>query len=197
MKLILVRHGETEWSANGRHTSFTDLPLTELGRSRVELASFVIKRMLKGELDSVEVFSSPLRRARETAEIICNSRWPIVSTPDLTEMNYGDYEGLTPQQIRESRPSWDIWIDGCPNGETVELVGQRMEKFIESVYRTDSTKLIFAHGHVLRILAARAIGLQSHQGRIFTLDTASVSVIEDVRGNRVLKLWNVNPSIVV
>jgi probable phosphoglycerate mutase len=195
MRLVLVRHGATDWSVAARHTGITDLPLTELGREQATATAKGIRRLLGENYEPSNVYSSPLVRSLETASIVCGQSGPIIEDPRLLEFNYGDYEGLTPAAIRELRPEWDIWRDGCPNGETAETVGHRVDAFITSLPGSDETNIVFSHGHLIRILAARSIGLNAEQGRIFTLDTATISVVEDVRGKRVIKLWNLDASL--
>jgi len=195
MRLVLVRHGATAWSVAARHTGTTDLPLTELGREQAAATAKGIRRLFGKDFESSNVYSSPLVRSLETASIVCGRTRTIIEDPRLLEFNYGDYEGLAPAAIRELRPQWDIWRDGCPNGETVEAVGHRVDAFIASLPGGEETNVVFSHGHLIRILAAKSIGLIAEQGRIFTLDTATISVIEDVRGKRVIKLWNLDASL--
>lgn len=177
----------------GQHTGKSDIPLTPLGLDQAELAKIAALRVLGEELEAANVYSSPLSRALVTARCVVGDR-EIEISDHLLEFNYGDYEGLTPSQVRDKRPGWDIWRDGCPNGETPELVGKRADSFL-ALLDQKSVNVAFAHGHIIRILAARAVGLEARQGRIFTLDTATVSLIEDVRGIRVIKLWNLDPTI--
>jgi len=197
VKLLIVRHGATEWSLTGQHTGKTDIPLTELGVKQAGLARRAAVRLVGDELETAAVFTSPLQRARKTAEAVMarpNSEFTV--TENLLEYDYGQYEGLTPGQIRELRPGWDIWRDGCPGGESPEDVGARAHAFIKQVEQEDRLVVAFAHGHIIRILGACAVGLPAAQGQIFTLDTATLSVIEDVRGKRVIKTWNLDPRLV-
>lgn len=195
MKLILVRHGATEWSVTGQHTGTTDIPLTSEGVIQGRRAALAVAKLLGDEMESVPIFSSPLGRARITAGLVFGEDRPLRIDGDLTEYNYGRYEGLTPAQIRDIAPGWDIWRDGCPDGETCEMVGNRVDRFLLAAEAAGPTVAAVAHGHLIRILAARAVGLPPEQGQIFTLDTATVSVIEDVRGKRVLKIWNLDPRL--
>lgn len=187
MKLILVRHGATEWSANGRHTGRSDLPLTDDGReqaanARVKVASMVGHTFAIG-------WSSPLVRARTTADIVLGGK-PYSVDDRLREFDYGSYEGLTTAQIREREPGWTVWA-GCPGGETVADVAARCDGFLADVRASPATVgLIFAHGHLLRILAARAIGQPGEFGRVLGLDTASVSVLDELRDGISITLWN-------
>ena len=193
MKLLLVRHGATEWSATGQHTGSTDIPLTPIGVAQAGLAARAVEVVVGQELAAARVYSSPMSRALVTAHRVVGDDYPIVVTSDLLEYNYGDYEGLTPAQIRGRRPGWDIWRDGCPGGEQPEEVGARADLFLDAIAANPGLTIAFAHGHIIRILAARALGLTATQGQIFTLDTATLSLIEDVRGKRVIKLWNLDP----
>jgi broad specificity phosphatase PhoE len=185
-ELWLVRHGETEWSRTGRHTSVTDLELTPDGEA--------VAARLKGPLAEqsfVRVLSSPRRRARRTAEL---AGFPSADTDDdLAEWAYGDYEGLTTPQIHESDPDWSVWTGVTPGGETPERVTTRLDRVVAAAREAGGRTLVFAHGHSLRALAARWLGLDVSQGRIFDLDTATVSVLGDDRGTPVVRRWNVAP----
>jgi probable phosphoglycerate mutase len=150
--------------------------------------------MIGARLDAAAVFSSPLARALDSAQIVVGADGEIRVDQNLIEFNYGDYEGLTSEEIRDLRPGWDIWRDGCPNGENADDVGQRADKFLAGLDGGPELVLVFCHSHMIRIMAARAIGLDARQGQIFTLDTATVSMIEDVRGKRVIKKWNFDPN---
>ena len=186
-EIHLIRHGETEWSLNGRHTGVTDIPLTEQGRQQA--------RLLKQELITRNfelVLTSPLRRARETCELAGLAERAEID-PDLMEWNYGDYEGLTSEQIHASRPAWTIFNDGAPGGETPEQVGVRVDRVIARVRARRSDAALFAHGHVLRVLAARWLGLAPSAGAHFLLDTATLCVLNSDGGVAALKRWNVSP----
>ena len=189
MELILVRHGETEWSRSGQHTGRTDLPLTEAGRAEGAAARPIVEQLLGGR--PPRLFTSPRARAIATSELVLPGLDKAIA-PQIAEYDYGDYEGLTSVQIRERQPDWDIWRDGCPNGETTEAVGARADEFLAGM---DGLVVAFSHGHMLRILAARFLGLPAAQGRIFTLDTAAVSVLKIVRGAPVVALWNVTRAL--
>jgi probable phosphoglycerate mutase len=187
VKLILVRHGATDWSANGRHTGRTDVMLTEHGRRQAEVSRRKVQAMV-GHTYAIS-WSSPLARSRQTAEIVLGGA-PYTVDPRLGEFDYGDYEGLTTAQIREKAPGWTVW-DGCPGGETVADVAARADAFLADAHMSPaSVGIVFAHGHLLRIFAARAIGQQGELGRHLGLDTASVSIIEDLRDGPALTLWN-------
>lgn len=193
MQLILVRHGATAWSAVGRHTGETDVPLSGEGETQALSARGAIHHLLSGQTDTVRVYASPLQRAFRTAEIVCGDLFDIESDPRLIEMDYGDYEGLTTIQIRELHPHWDLWLDGCPGGEAVIDVGRRVDGFLKTL-DDDATTLIFAHGHLLRVLAARVLGLSASDGRIFEIDPATVSIIGDRRGHKSITVWNADAS---
>ena len=184
MKLILVRHGATEWSASGRHTGLTDLALTEVGVAQAQAVQTRVLGLIAGEFS---VWSSPLQRARKTAEIVFPAQ-PYRVDERLREFNYGDYEGLTTPQIRVGRPGWTVW-DGCPGGETWQAVAARVDSFLHDLPEK-STNVIVAHGHLLRILGARSIGQLGDFGRHLSLDTASVSLIDDFRDGTAIVHWN-------
>ena len=195
VELWLVRHGETEWSLSGAHTGRTDIPLTERGR---ELATD-LRDYLAGTTFAA-VFTSPMRRARETADL---AGYGDVAKIDegLREWDYGVYEGKTTKEIRESEPGWNVWVNEIRGGETAEQVGARADGVIEralaaagkSADDTPSRVALFAHAHILRILAARWVGLGARSGQIFALGTGSVSVLGWERETRVVKHWNQEP----
>jgi broad specificity phosphatase PhoE len=180
----LVRHGETEWAREGRHTSRTDVPLTELGRSQAVAAG----RKLAGT-PFVLVLASPRERARETARI-AGFGDRVEVDDDLREWDYGDDEGRTTAEIRMDRPDWTIFRDGPRGGETIEQVAARADRVIARVRAADGDVLLFGHGHQLRILAARWLALDPAEGRLFALSTATVSVLGWEREQPVLLRWN-------
>jgi broad specificity phosphatase PhoE len=181
-ELWLVRHGETEWSRSGKHTSTTDLPLTERGE---EVARSLTDRLAEVPFDLV--LSSPRQRALRTAEL---TGFPDVTTDeDLVEWGYGDYEGVTTEEIRESVPGWTVWSHPTPGGETPEQVTARLDRVLERVREHDRV-LAFGHGHALRALVARWIGRPVTEGRLFVLDTATVSVLGYERETPVVVRWN-------
>jgi broad specificity phosphatase PhoE len=182
MEIVLVRHGETEWSRDGRHTGRTDLPLTENGRRQAELL-----RGALAEWGFTQVLSSPLQRALETCRL-AGLGDSAQTTDDLREWDYGEYEGITTAQIRESRPDWYLWRDGCPGGEQAADVGRRVDRVIASLGEGDVA--LFAHGHVLRVLAARWIGLEPEAGALLALGTGTLSVLGYERETRVVTRWN-------
>lgn len=186
-QLWLVRHGETEWSLNGRHTSTTDLPLTEAG----EAGAGAVAASLAG-IEFAQVLTSPRRRARRTAELAGFGDAEV--DEDLAEWAYGDYEGLTTPQIRETVPGWSVWTHLCPGGETAADVSARLDRVVARAHATDGKTLVFAHSHSLRGLTARWLGLDVSEGRLFALDTSTVSVLGVDRGTPVVRRWNVSPS---
>jgi broad specificity phosphatase PhoE len=182
VEVWLLRHAATEWSRSGRHTGRTDVPLTDEGRERAR----ALRERVAGH-DFALVLSSPLSRARETAELVGLA--PELRD-DLLEFDYGDYEGITTAQIRETRPDWYLWRDGSPNGETPADVGRRVDRVIEEALRADGDVAIVAHGHVLRALAARWVEEPASFGGRLRLDTGSISVLGFEREVRVIARWN-------
>jgi broad specificity phosphatase PhoE len=182
LSLWLLRHAETEWSRSGRHTGRTDVPLTEDGRERARALS---ERLAGREF--ALVLSSPLSRARETAELA--GLQPQLRD-DLLEFDYGSYEGITTAEIREQRPGWYLWHDGSPGGETADDVGARVDRVIEEALGAEGDVALFAHGHVLRALAARWVGRPASFGGALKLDTGAVSVLGFEREVRVIVRWN-------
>ena len=186
-RLWLVRHGETAWSRSGQHTSHTDLPLEPDGRTQAEAAG----ALLAGTQFAL-VLSSPRARAVETSTV---AGWGdrIEICDDLTEWDYGDYEGRTTDDIRIDRPGWSLWVDGVPAGETAAEVGRRADRVIDRARSAGGDVLCFAHGHLLRVLAARWVGLPPIGGRLLTLDAGSVSVLGWERDVPVIDRWNLRP----
>jgi len=187
-ELWLIRHGETEWSLSGQHTGHTDIPLTEAGRANAA----ALGRYLAGR-DFAMVLASPLQRARETCELAGFGAVCQVD-PNLREWDYGDYEGLTTAEIRARRPDWSLWICGVPNGETVEQVGARAQAVIYRAEAASGDVALFAHGHLLRILTARWLGLPPADGRLFALNPGSLSTLGHERETRVISWWNWKPA---
>ena len=184
--LWLVRHGQTEWSASGRHTGRTDLPLDDDGRAQArELGT-----ALAG-LSVALVLTSPLARARETCALAGFGDRAVVDD-DLQEWDYGDYDGLTTEEIRAARPGWTLWRDGCPAGETAAQVAARADRVICRAQNVDGDTIVFAHGHLLRVLAARWIGLGPEAGALLALATATVSLLGWEREQAVVRRWNVD-----
>jgi probable phosphoglycerate mutase len=183
-QLWLIRHGETEWSLSGAHTGRTDIPLTPNGVARAK----AIGRYLDGRQFAL-VLTSPLGRARETCR---NAGYFDVAQTDqdLREWDYGDYEGRSTAQIQQDRPGWNLWRDGVVNGETVEQVGVRARRVIARALQAEGDSALFAHGHILRILSSCWLDLAPQDGRLFGLDTASVSILGWERETKVVRLWN-------
>lgn len=183
-QIYLIRHGETEWAKNGRHTGRTDIPLTDAGR---EQAGFLLP--IFDDVKFTQIMSSPLKRALETAGIA--GLGPRLETEaDLMEWDYGDYEGLTTKQIRERAPGWSIWTHLCPNGETLDQVIQRVDRVVAKILSTEGNVAIFSHGHFLRVLVSRWIGLPGNAGSRFLLGTSTLSILGYENGLPVIKTWN-------
>ena len=183
-QVVLVRHGETEWSREGRHTGRTDVPLTEQGRRQAEAVGAAL-----GDRDFALVLTSPLGRALETCRL---AGFGDRAQPrdELMEWDYGAYEGRTTSEIREERPGWTLWRDGVRDGETIEQVGQRVDRVLEQIRTIEGDALLFAHGHVLRVLTARWLELEPDAGRLFALDPATLSTLGYERETPVIQLWN-------
>ena len=187
MQIVLVRHGETEWSLSGQHTSRTDLPLTERGRERARALG-----PLLGGWDFSLVLTSPLQRARETCQLAgFGDRAEVLD--DLREWDYGEYEGLTTPQIREQRPDWSLWRDGCPGGEQPSEIGGRADRVLERMRGDGGDVLAFAHGHIFRVLAARWIQLPASGGARLALKAGAISALGYERDTEVISLWNDAP----
>jgi broad specificity phosphatase PhoE len=189
-ELYLVWHGETEWSRDGRHTSVTDLPLTEVGEQQA--------RRLLGQLRPTDfqlILSSPRRRARETAELAgFSGPYAPQVTEDLVEWYYGDYEGKTTAEINESVPDWTIWTHPVPNGETAAQVADRLDRVVARVRESGVERAnCFGHGHALRALTMRWLGFDLSLGGHFPLDTSTVSVLGEEKGLPSLERWNARP----
>lgn len=183
-ELCLIRHGETDWSLSGQHTGVSDISLTANGRLAAEnLASQLVTKLF------ALVLTSPLQRARMTCELAGLGKRAEIDA-DLLEWNYGAYEGLTPREIRAQRPTWMIFRDGCPDGETPEQIGARVDRVIARARDACGHVAIFAHGHVLRVFAARWLGLPPGDGCHFMLDTATLSVLSTYHGAPAIKHWN-------
>ena len=183
-QVVLVRHGQTEWSVSGQHTGTTDIPLTDEGRRHAEA--------LGGRLAAwsfARVLTSPLARAFDTCRLagLGDGAQP---TDDLREWDYGEYEGRRTVDIREERPGWVLWRDGVPGGETAEQVGLRADRVIDVARSAGGDVALFAHGHVLRVIGARWIGLPPDHGALLALSTASISVLGWERETAVIERWN-------
>jgi probable phosphoglycerate mutase len=184
--IYLARHGETAWSLTGQHTSFTDLPLTERG----ERNAARLGERLAG-LVFAKVLTSPLQRATRTCELAGFGAAAEVD-PDVVEWNYGDYEGIATAEIHEKRPDWQLFRDGCPNGESPEQIGARADRVIDRVRAIKGNVLIFSSGHFLRVLAARWLGMEPAAGKYFMLSTASLSALsyEHELSHPAIGFWN-------
>ena len=183
VEVLLVRHGETEWSRAGRHTGRTDLPLTEEGERQAR----AVGEALRGR-DFALVLSSPLRRARETARL---AGFEPELRDDLAEWDYGEYDGLTTPEIREQVPDWTIWRYGALGGESVAQLAERADRVVADLLGVDGDVLVFSHGHFLRALTARWLELGAAEGRLFALDSGTVSTLGFEREQRVIRSWNV------
>lgn len=183
-EIWLVRHGETEWSRSGKHTGRTDLPLTAAG----ERQALELWRRLAGRPFDL-VLTSPLRRARDTCRLAGYGAAAQVSD-DLREWDYGSYEGRTSAEIRREAPGWTIWTGAVPGGETIEEVARRARRVVSEAGKVGGEVALFAHGHVLRVLAACWLGLPPSGGRLFALGTASISVLGFENAVGVVRLWN-------
>jgi probable phosphoglycerate mutase len=181
---VLVRHGETEWSRVHRHTGRTDVPLTTAGSEKARLLGPEL-----AEWTFALVLTSPLRRALDTCRLAGYGEVAALRD-DLKEWDYGAYEGRTRAEIRAERPGWSLWTDGVPGGESPDDVGRRADRIIGEVRAAPGDAAIFAHGHILRVLAARWIGLTPAEGRLFALDTAAIGVVGYERETTVLARWN-------
>lgn len=183
--IYLARHGETEWAKAGRHTGRSDIPLTEKGEADAKR----IGSRLAG-IAFAHVLTSPLGRARRTAELAGFA--PTVE-PGLLEWDYGEYEGLTTKEIRERRPEWDLFRDGCPGGESVQAIADRADQMAGRLKGLSGNVLVFAHGHILRVLAARWVRQPIEVGRALLLSTATVSILgfdHHAMEEAAIRLWN-------
>ncbi len=182
--LYVVRHGATEWSRSGQHTGRTDLPLLPEGEEQARATGSLL-----ANIDFSLVLCSPMQRARRTCELAglldC-----AVTENDLQEWDYGDYEGVTTPKIRETVPGWTVWSGVCPNGETIEQVSNRADRVIERVRNESGNVIVFAHGHILRILTARWCELDPVEGRRFILDPATLNILGWERETPAIRQWN-------
>jgi broad specificity phosphatase PhoE len=185
--VYLARHGETAWTLSGQHTGRTDIPLTPQGEADARR----LRELLNGHSFAL-VLTSPLQRAKRTCELAgFGDRCEI--DPDLREWDYGECEGLTSAEIRKRRPDWVLFRDGCPGGETVDQVGERADRVIARVRNSAGDVLLFAHGHLLRILSARWLGLPAAAGRLYYCDPTSLGMLgyeHDRAEEPVIRLWN-------
>jgi probable phosphoglycerate mutase len=184
--VYLVRHGETAWSLSGRHTGFTDVPLTERGEANAR----ALGDRLRGLVFNL-VLTSPLQRAKRTCQL-AGFGDAAVQDDDLIEWNYGSYEGRRTAEIQQERPGWQLFRDGCPGGESPADTGSRADRVIARIRAASGNVLVFSSGHILRVLGARWLGLPAGGGRYFLLGTASVSTLgyEHDKSEPVFKQWN-------
>ena len=186
-RVVLVRHGETEWSLSGRHTSVTDIPLTQVGERRASALEPSLQKWNFGL-----VLCSPRLRAKRTCDLLGWGK-SAVSTEDLVEWNYGEFEGLTTPQIRERIPGWTVFTHPCPNGETADQVAARVDSVISHVREFAEDTLLVGHAHCLRVLAARWLGLDANSARFFNLETGTWSVLSYEHENPVIQVWSAPP----
>ena len=186
-RVVLVRHGETEWSLSGRHTSVTDIPLTQVGELRANALEPLLRKWNFGL-----VLCSPRLRAKRTCDLLGWGK-SAVPTEDLVEWNYGEFEGLTTPQIRERIPGWTIFTHPCPNGETAGQVAARVDRVISRVREFAGDTLLVGHAHCLRVLAARWLGLDANSARFFNLETGTWSVLSYEHENPVIQVWSAPP----
>lgn len=184
MNVFAIRHGETVWSLSGQHTGTTDIPLTDNGR---RLAQRLRHVLAKNAFE--RVLCSPMQRAQETCALAGFGDKAVIDS-DLVEWNYGEFEGLTPKQIHEVSPGWLIFRDGCPGGEAPEQVAARVDRVIARSRASDGDLVLFAHGHVLRVLVARWIGLPASCGQHFLLSTGTLCVLGYYRDVPAVRHWN-------
>jgi broad specificity phosphatase PhoE len=184
MEVVLVRHGETEWTRTRQHTGKTDIPLTDEGRRQAEL----VGEALRGRSFGL-VLTSPLKRAAETCRI---AGLGDVAQPreELAEWDYGEYDGRTTAEIRAERPGWFLWRDGTPGGESPADVGRRADRVVAELRAAETDAAVFGHGHQLRVLAARWLGLEPSEGRLLALSTGTISILGYERETPVLLRWN-------
>jgi broad specificity phosphatase PhoE len=184
-EIVLIRHGQTEWSAVGKHTSYTDLDLTGAGEQQARVAG----ERLAGR-SFAAVISSPRKRALRTAELAGLA--VTETTEDLAEWNYGEYEGITSATIRETSPAWSLWTDGAPGGESPAEVGERLDRVLARArtFLDQGDVALIAHGHSLRVAGARWIGLPASGGGLLKLGTATLSTLGFEHGNQVIDTWN-------
>jgi broad specificity phosphatase PhoE len=186
-RLVLVRHGETEWSRDGRHTGRTDVPLTREGEKH---ARFLAQRLRRVGVEPLRVLSSPRQRAIETARL-AGFEMPEI-THLLVEVDYGEYEGRTSADIRGERPGWDLFTDGTPGGESLGDASARCQRLLDDIRpeEGEGDVVLFAHGHILRVLAVTYLGLPPDQARCLALDAAAVSILGHEHWWRAIRLWN-------
>lgn len=184
-RIFLCRHGETEWTRSGQHTSRTDLPLTARGRDQ----ALWLKERLE-EVAFQAVYASPMLRARETCEGAGFASKMVIEL-DAVEWDYGSLEGLKTMEIRQKESKWDLFLEGAPGGESPEQIAKRSDRLVEKFLKKGGNIALFSHGHFLRVFAARWLGLEVKEGRLFALSVASISVLGFEREQRVVHAWNI------
>jgi len=187
LRLYLIRHGETKWSLSGQYTGRTDLPLTAHGEAAARKAGERLKNV-----PFAHVLTSPLQRARQTCALAALKPTPEIE-PNLTEWDNGDYEGRTPEEIREAQPEWNLFRDGAPNGESPLQMSERVDRLIARLRTLDGNVALFSHGHLCRVLAGRWIGLSVEQAERLLLGTAAISILSyahDRPEDPAIALWN-------
>jgi broad specificity phosphatase PhoE len=190
MRILLLRHAATAWTVTGQHTGRTDLPLTETGEAEARATAPLFADLL-GKERLVAIYSSPRHRVRRTVELVVG-RTDVVTDDALAEVDYGDFEGLTPAQIQERAPGWWLWRDGCPGGESVDAVVARVDAFIArlSAAHREGTVLIASHGHLSRAFTARLLGLPGPAAGIFAISTCAIADFSQKDGRFLLSAWN-------
>jgi broad specificity phosphatase PhoE len=197
----LLRHAQTAWSLDGRHTGKTDIELTEAGQAEARAIAGVFRRLLDGRrLDAI--YASPRKRALQTLELAVGAGTTPVITELLAEFDYGQYEGLTAEEIRKRVPGWTFWTHPCPGGETMAEAASRADRFIAMLRDrhgqgdpADPTVCAVSHGHMIRIVAARLLELEPQQGRIFDIKTASIAEFAEKDGELVVSRWNLTAAV--
>ncbi len=195
MRLLILRHAATAWTATGQHTGRTDLELTAAGEAEARAAAAVFAEVLGPAGSLAAIHASPLKRAVRTAELVLGNDPPLTLDADLAELDYGHFEGLTPAQIQERAPGWSLWKDGCPGGESLEQASARADRFITRMRDGDPNRAVCAvsHGHLSRVLAARLLGLPASEGRLFAIGTCAVADFKEQAGRFQLAVWNRRP----
>lgn len=190
MRLLLFRHAQTAWTISGQHTGRTDLELTSVGEAEARATAPIFQRLLLGD-PLAALYSSPRKRALRTAALALAEHEAVVNDC-LAEFDYGDYEGLTPAQIQARAPGWSLWRDGCPGGESLQQVAARADRFLALVRERHENETICAvsHGHFIRILTARVLGLEPASGGLFGIKTCSIADFSQKNGAFVLERWN-------
>jgi broad specificity phosphatase PhoE len=186
-EIVVVRHGETEWSHAGRHTGRTDVALSARGRRQAEAIGHALR-----ERHFSRVLTSPLTRATDTCRLAGFGE-AGQRLPQLAEWDYGAYEGLTTPEIRTARPGWTLWRDGVPGGETIDQIGARADVVIAKLRNMSGDVAVFGHGHFLRVLAARWLGLAAVEGRLFVLDAGAISILGHEHETAAIRVWNEQP----